>query len=171
MDLTANFERDHFVCMFATEIIRTKLSESFDTKTVYHSIDELSNTYKEFEKLKYLNIPAKVSEPINDRLTLINFKLQNGEPVDVENDVSIIQDIVDIANESSIYFDLSAFNKIRNEVVSDFSSSSKLKILKTCLLAKLFPHMQGECEALMREKLLEHIKIWIEVWKRRHEDE
>ncbi|CAH00577.1 uncharacterized protein KLLA0_D09416g [Kluyveromyces lactis] len=161
----------HFALMFPVELIRTDLNDTFDPKQVYDIFDELAEERKEFQIVKELDIPEFVAEPLYDRLTYLSVKLDNGYTVNLANEIAIIQDIIQIAAESdNIKLDFTALLRVKEELRVDMAAVSKLKLFKTCLLSNLFPFMQEECEGLLRQKLIEHLKIWIEVWKRHQDD-
>lgn len=132
----------------------------------------MAGKYDEFQPLIATKIPELVNEPIYDRIMYLYFRLANNDPVDLQYEATIIRDIIDVAsNTNMIRLDLAALFKIRKEIKFDITAVSKMKMFESCLLAQLFPFMQGECEGLLREKLIEHLKIWIEVWKKHHYEE
>ncbi|KAG0672742.1 hypothetical protein C6P41_000736 [Kluyveromyces marxianus] len=162
----------HFAALFPVEIIRSSYNIAIDTKTTGDLINELAGKYDEFQPLIATKIPELVNEPIYDRIMYLYFRLANNDPVDLQYEATIIRDIIDVAsNTNMIRLDLAALFKIRKEIKFDITAVSKMKMFESCLLAQLFPFMQGECEGLLREKLIEHLKIWIEVWKKHHYEE
>lgn len=165
-DLIPYDEPNHFTSMFAIELTRANFEESFDIRRLYENIEELSKIHHEFSELKPVLFPDIVAEPINDRLLFLKFEIEDKFEIDAKREVHIIQDIAEVASKEKNFLDLRALLLIKKEIKADINSSSKFKLFKTCLLAKLFPYMQTECETLFREKLAEHIKLWVEVWKR-----
>ncbi|CDO93693.1 unnamed protein product [Kluyveromyces dobzhanskii CBS 2104] len=169
--LTSNVDQSHFAAMFPAELIRTSLNSNFDCQMVHNIINESAEQHGEFVAVGKLSIPSFICEPLYDRMTYLSAKLQSNLVVDMKHEISILNTIVNISsNVDEIKLDIIALFKIKRELEVDIADVSKFKLLKTCLLVNLFPFMQGECEGLLREKLIEQLKVWIEVWKSYHSD-